>query len=87
MDSDRHFTFDVPRRALHSPILLHAILSVSSLHLSRISDYSPSVAAQYYEESVRLLIPVLNDASNAMDDTLLAATVILRVYEQMNGMC
>lgn len=87
MDSDRHFTLDVPRRALHSPILRYAILSVSSLHLSRISNYSVSVAEQYYEEAVRLLIPMLSDASNAMDDNLLAATVILRVYEQMNGMC
>lgn len=63
------------------------MLSVSSLYLSRTSKYSVSVAEQYYEESLRLLIPMLNDTSNAMDDHLLAATVILRVYEQMNGMC
>jgi hypothetical protein len=86
MDPDRHFTFDVPRRALHSPILLYAILSVSSLYLSRISNCRASVAEQYYDESVRLMIPMLSNDSSAMDDNLLAATVILRVYEQMNGM-
>lgn len=87
MDSGRHFAFDVPRRALQCPILFYAILSVAALHLSRTSNYSLSLAEQYYEESVRLLISLLNDAGNAMDDTLLAATVILRVFEQMNGMC
>ncbi|OIW32928.1 hypothetical protein CONLIGDRAFT_666340 [Coniochaeta ligniaria NRRL 30616] len=84
MDSDRHFTFEVQRRALHCPILLYAILSVSSLHLSRISNYDVSLAERYYEESVRLLIPMLTDPSNAEHANLLAATVILRVYEQMN---
>ena len=87
MDSERHFSFEVQRRALYCPILRYAVLSVSSLYLSRISAYRVSVAEQYYEESLRLLIPMLSDPENAVYDNLLAAAVILRVYEQMNGMC
>jgi hypothetical protein len=43
-------------------------------------------AEWHYDECVRLLIPSLGDNEKVMvDDGMLAATVILRVYEQMNG--
>ncbi|KAI5786145.1 hypothetical protein FPQ18DRAFT_350269 [Pyronema domesticum] len=91
-DSQRHFTLSVPARALDSSILLHAILAVSTLQESREngnmerSIEMERAAEWHYDECVRLLIPSLGDNEKVMvDDGMLAATVILRVYEQMNA--
>ncbi|KAI5810858.1 hypothetical protein BZA77DRAFT_326509 [Pyronema omphalodes] len=94
-DFRRHFTLSVPARALDSSILLHAILAVSTLQESRenknrqmeeISQEMERAAEWHYDECVRLLIPSLGDNEKVMvDDGMLAATVILRVYEQMHA--
>ena len=49
------------------------------------SDYAPSVAEDFHEQCVRLLIPALNDPEVAGDDTLLAALVLLRLYEHLTS--
>ncbi|KHN98996.1 uncharacterized protein MAM_03458 [Metarhizium album ARSEF 1941] len=84
-DDGRHFTIHVPQLALNTPILLNAIFAVTSLHQSRLLGSSPSVAEQYHGKCVKLLLHMLEHEHAPMDDVLLATTVILRVYEQMNG--
>lgn len=50
------------------------------------ADFDPIVADIYHEESVELLIPRLNDdLQSGKDETLLVATIFLRLYEQMNA--
>lgn len=87
LDSERHFSLQIPRLALTTPVLLNAILAVSSLHRSRLNGTSPLGAEQYHEDCVRHLIPMLGDSNPTVGGVLLATTAILRVYEQMSGRC
>ena len=82
-DPGRHFTTVVPELATTSDLLLHAILAVSAHHLSRTADYDSAVAEQYHERCVELLIPILDDSFAT--DEVVAATVLLRFYEQMSS--
>lgn len=67
------------------PTLLLAILAVSSRHLSLTSGYDSYQADQYHRECLALLIPMLNDRSTLLDEAICAATVILRLYEEISG--
>lgn len=84
-DPDRHFALVVPHRAAVCPILLNAIFACSAKHLSRVSDFDPYVSDRYHQECLRHLIPKLNDSAAVMDENLLAATVILRFLEEVQG--
>jgi hypothetical protein len=67
---------------------LNALLSFASKHLSNIpgSGVDPAVADAYHSECVKEMIPMLADESAIADESLLAATVLLRMYEIMKGM-
>lgn len=84
-DGSREFTIVVPHLARSSPILLKSICAYAARHLSGVSDYDSSVAEDYHEQCIRLLIPALSEPDVTTDDTLLASLVILRLYEQMTG--
>lgn len=84
-DQAEHFTRQVPRKALSSPILLNAVLAFSARHLARTTNYDPEAAEFFHSACIELLIPALSDqASAAADPNILGATVILRIYEQLN---
>ena len=81
-DRERRMAVEVPERALKNPILMYAILAYSSRHLVRVADFDGSVSDGYYIKCLELLIPALNrDAGD--DAELLAATCILRLFEQI----
>lgn len=84
-DPDRHFALVVPHRAAESPILLNAIFACAARYLSRISDFDPYVAEKYHQECLKHLIPMLSDSAAVMDENLLAATIILRFFEEVEG--
>lgn len=83
-DSHRHFSSVVPDLATRSPVLLNAVLAASAHHLSRVTHYDPLVADMYHERCVELLIPLLDELSFVPDEVV-AATVLLRLYEQMSS--
>jgi hypothetical protein len=83
-DPHRHFSSVVPDLATRSPVLLNAALAASAHHLSRVTDYDPLVADMYHERCVELLIPLLDELSFVPDE-IVAATVLLRLYEQMSS--
>jgi hypothetical protein len=83
-DSHRHFSSVVPDLATRSPLLLNAALAASAHHLSRVTHYDPRVADMYHERCVELLIPLLDELSFVSDEVV-AATVLLRLYEQMSS--
>ncbi|RHZ68021.1 hypothetical protein CDV55_107618 [Aspergillus turcosus] len=83
-DPQRHFSSVVPDLATRSPVLLNAALAASAHHLSRVTDYDPLVADMYHERCVELLIPMLGELSSVPDEVI-AATVLLRLYEQMSS--
>jgi hypothetical protein len=84
-DIQRHFAIDVPERALSCPVLLNALLAFAARHLSQTSEYDPAVAEHYHQECVRLMIPMLGQEELVADETLFAAAVILRAFEETNG--
>jgi hypothetical protein len=72
--------------AVTSPPLLYAILAVSARHLSVTKGYDIDEADRYHRECLGLLIPILDDSSAALSEALYAATVILRLFEEISGM-
>jgi hypothetical protein len=84
-DPDRHFALVVPHRASECPTLLNAIFACSARHLSRVGDVDPNIAEKYHQECLKHLIPMLSDGAALMDENLLAAAVILRFFEEVQG--
>lgn len=84
---NRHFELVVPQRAAACPTLRNAIFAASAKHLSRTSGFDPVVADRYHQESLKYLIPALNDSTAVMNEDLLAATIILRFLEEVEGAC
>lgn len=88
-DVSRTFEILVADLAIEQPLVLNALLAFSARHLSRVSDYDPTVADGYHEKSVQLLIPQLDkdlrSGIASADELLLVATIFLRLYEQMNA--
>jgi hypothetical protein len=85
-DAGRHFTTTIPHLARTSQILMKAICALAARHLSGTSGYDSSLAERYHEECISLLIPALNDPNVTADETMLAALVILRLYEHLQCM-
>lgn len=81
-DMERHFAVDIPERALSCPVLLNALLAFSARHLSQTSNYDAAIADRYHQECARLMIPMLDQKELAADETLFAAAVILRAFEE-----
>ncbi|CEO59587.1 hypothetical protein PMG11_04259 [Penicillium brasilianum] len=83
-DADRHFTITVPHLARRSPILLKAVSALAARHLCCLGSWDSAIAEDYHKQCIGLLIPALGDPNAATDDTLLAALVMLRLYEHLN---
>lgn len=84
IDNKSHFGIHVVQRAKTNSTLMNAIFALSARQLSRTSDFDPYVADAYYQRCFETLIPALNDNLAIRDETLLAATIILRLMEEMN---
>jgi hypothetical protein len=72
---------------MQHPILLHAIFAVSAQNMSLVSTYDEGEGPHYYSECISLLIPIISQVEEDCDENVLAATVILRMYEEMSGTC
>lgn len=84
-DKDRHFGTTVVQLSSTCEPLLNAIFAVSAKHLSLTSDYPPLASDKYQRKCLQILIPALNDQSSLLDQTLFAATAILRLFDEMTG--
>ena len=65
---------------------MNAILAVSALHLSRVSDLDSYEAVRYHDRCLGLMVPMLDDPERIQDDNLLMTTVILHLYEDLDSM-
>ncbi|KAI1806113.1 hypothetical protein F4811DRAFT_189714 [Daldinia bambusicola] len=83
-DPHRHFELVVPERAAECYMLLNAIFAIAARHLSHTTDFDPLASNRYHDECLRYLIPMLNHASTVSDENLFAATIILRMLEEMD---
>lgn len=73
----------VPRRAGTCPVLLNAIFALAARHLSHTRDYDHFAANRYHDLCLNSLIPLLQHGIGFSDENLFAATIILRVLEEM----
>ncbi|KAI9935097.1 hypothetical protein MW887_000718 [Aspergillus wentii] len=98
-DEQRHFQLEIPKRAKHCLALRNAIFAVASCHLSRLPYYTTphgivyhgqqlpdlksSTAVEYMLNCIPDLIkfPEIQDPND--QESLMAAAIILRQYEEM----
>jgi Fungal specific transcription factor domain len=66
--------------------LLNAILAVSAKHLNLCGKFDHLASDKYQRKCLLKLIPALNDHNSILDETLFAATIILRLLDEMTGM-
>ncbi|KAH8650565.1 hypothetical protein BGZ60DRAFT_473863 [Tricladium varicosporioides] len=83
-DPRNTFATSVVQQAVNSPTLLYAILATSARHLSMTSDFDAYLADKYHRECLALLINIVGDNSALLDEALCAATVILRLFEEIS---
>ncbi|KAF4834929.1 hypothetical protein CGCTS75_v002967 [Colletotrichum tropicale] len=83
-DQSRSFETEVPQRAGSCPILLNAIFALAARHLSLTSAYDSLASNRYHDECLNYLIPLLDHAATVSDENLFAATIILRVLEEID---
>ena len=73
--------------AASSSVLVNAILALSALHLSRVSDYDVYDAVRYHDKCLELMVPMLDDHDKPKDDNLLLTTVFLHLNEDLQCKC
>ncbi|KAF8535489.1 hypothetical protein BDD12DRAFT_751928 [Trichophaea hybrida] len=85
-DNLGHFQTVVPLNSATCPMLMNAS-SLSILQLSHTSDdYDALVASHYHQSCLELYIPALSSVGpNNLDPSLLAATVLLRAFRELDG--
>jgi wobble nucleotide-excising tRNase len=50
-----------------------------------ITGINDESSEEYHSYALRILIPILDDPMSSLDENLLAAAVLLRLYEEMCG--
>ncbi|KAF2136871.1 uncharacterized protein K452DRAFT_329478 [Aplosporella prunicola CBS 121167] len=80
----RFFRSEVPHRARENSTLANAIFALSARLLHWREGLDSYVADRYYHACLQTLIPTLNDSQAFLDDSLLAATVLLRMLEEID---
>ncbi|KAF7194924.1 Transcription activator AMTR1 [Pseudocercospora fuligena] len=83
-DLSCHMTHELPRRAMQKPMVLYSLLAVSSRHLAIATNQpEPAEASFYHGQCLKLVIEQLSGPESSYDDSLLATTVCLRIYEEI----
>ncbi|RDW80367.1 hypothetical protein BP5796_05065 [Coleophoma crateriformis] len=100
-DPDNHFATVVPQRAISCPPLLYAIFTASARHLCRLPQHKVNgevvylgrrlphlhkeTAIEYHNKCIEHLVSLSSNADAVFDQNLLAASVILRFYEEVDA--
>ncbi|KAG9247225.1 hypothetical protein BJ878DRAFT_539508 [Calycina marina] len=86
-DPRKTFQVEVPKRAQHSELLLNAIFALAARHLNKTSHYDEYASDLYHSRCIGFMIFSLKNPtedSNEHNETLFAATIILRVLEEID---
>lgn len=75
------WTYTIPMKALGHQGLLHSILAIASLHISRIQGTSAMIAHKHYHFALRRVAKALGLPQRRRQVETLAATLILGFYE------
>lgn len=84
-DPERHFSREVPHRALRRPMMLNAIFALSSRHQAILMGNGDTESQKYQDDCLSLLIKALSAPEDTYDENLLATVVILRNYEELRS--
>ncbi|KAF7593129.1 hypothetical protein BBP40_012008 [Aspergillus hancockii] len=82
-DPSRHFYTYIASSAATNPILLYAVLTVAARHQRSHSERERRVVDEYQGYCLESLISALEDSEKALDESLFASAVILRLSEEM----
>jgi hypothetical protein len=85
-DSDHGtWTYTLPVMALNHQGLLHAMLSLSSLHISKLQNDAPTPAFKHYGYAIKRINRCVAHPDKRHNLTTLAATLLLGFYEVMTA--
>ena len=79
------FATEVPRRALHEPMVMYALLTMASRLDAILSGSSEMESSAYYGNCLELLIPALSRLEDTYDDNLLVTVIVLRLFEELDS--
>jgi len=80
-----HFAEEVPRRAVRIPMVLYAVLALSSRHQSLLTKCDANEGSYYHGRCLELVIRELSKPESSYDDNLFATMVCMRVYEELDN--
>ncbi|EGX50197.1 hypothetical protein AOL_s00076g272 [Orbilia oligospora ATCC 24927] len=75
--------YTIPTVSLSSPLLLHALLAVASLHIAKLSDEPITSSYVHYHFALRRLRKAISDDRERASVATLAGTLLLAYYETM----
>ena len=75
------WSYTLPMLALHHQGLLHAMLALSSLHIAKLQQSSPTPSLRHYHYALRRVAKSLGNQKKRRDPATLAATLLLGFYE------
>ncbi|KAM0719132.1 hypothetical protein Q7P37_005037 [Cladosporium fusiforme] len=76
--------WEVPKRAVRTPMVLYAVLAVSSRHQALVAGYDELEASYYHGQCLELVINALSQPETSYDDNLFATIICMRVYEELD---
>ena len=75
------WSYTLPMMALRHQGLLHAMLALASLHISKLQQSSPTASLKHYHFALRRVAKALGNHKKRHDVATLAATLLLGFYE------
>ena len=75
------WSYTLPMLALTHQGLLHAMLALASLHISKLQHSSPTPSLKHYHYALRRVAKALGNQKRRKDVATLAATLLLGFYE------
>lgn len=79
------WNYTLPMMALHNQALLHSMLALSSLHISKVQGASPTPSLKHYAYSLKKVRLAMARPGKRREITTLAATLILGFYEMLTA--
>lgn len=75
------WSYTIPMLGLHNQALLHAMLALASLHISKLQQASPHPSLRHYHYALRKVAKALGNLKKRRNVATLAATLLLGFYE------
>lgn len=79
------WTYTLPSIALHHPALLHGMLALSALHISKLQETPEDPAIKHYTYAVRRIGKLLGLPRRRHETATLAANLLVGFYEVMSS--